>query len=84
MMMKGASARAEALLEEIPDSVMPGQFSNPANPEIHEQTTGREIWDDTNGEVDAIVAGVGHGGATRQSEHDEQGGDGDTGHTRFE
>ena len=60
--MKGAIAKAEALLEEIPGSVMPQQFSNPANPEIHRRTTAEEIWADTGGALDAFVAGVGTGG----------------------
>jgi len=60
--MKGASARAEELLGEIPDSVMPGQFSNPANPEIHSATTAQELWQDTDGRMAAFVAGVGTGG----------------------
>jgi cysteine synthase A len=60
--MKGASARAEQLLEEIPDAVMPGQFSNPANPEIHSVTTAQELWRDTDGLMAAFVAGVGTGG----------------------
>jgi cysteine synthase A len=60
--MKGASAKAEALLEEIPGSVMPGQFSNPANPEIHSATTAQELWQDTEGQMAAFVAGVGTGG----------------------
>ena len=60
--MKGASARAEELLEEIPDAVMPGQFSNPANPEIHSATTAQELWQDTDGRMAAFVAGVGTGG----------------------
>ncbi len=60
--MKGASAKAEELLEEIPDSVMPGQFSNPANPEIHSATTAQELWQDTDGQMAAFVAGVGTGG----------------------
>mgnify|MGYP001821764334 FL=1 len=60
--MKGAGARAEELLEEISDSVMPGQFSNPANPEIHSATTARELWQDTDGRMAAFVAGVGTGG----------------------
>lgn len=61
--MKGAIARAEELLAEIPGSVMPGQFTNPANPEIHQRTTAEEIWRDTGGEVDAIVSGIGTGGS---------------------
>ena len=60
--MKGAIARAEALLEEIDGAVMPQQFVNPANPEIHRNTTAEEIWADTGGEVDVLVAGVGTGG----------------------
>lgn len=60
--MKGASARAEQLVDEIPDSVMPGQFSNPANPEIHSATTAQELWQDTDGQMAAFVAGVGTGG----------------------
>jgi cysteine synthase A len=60
--MKGASARAEELLAEIPDSVMPGQFANPANPEIHSATTAQELWQDTDGRMAAFVAGVGTGG----------------------
>ena len=60
--MKGAIARAEELLKEIPGSVMPGQFTNPANPAIHRRTTAEEIWVDTGGKLDAIVSGVGTGG----------------------
>lgn len=60
--MKGAIARAEELLAEIPNSVMPSQFTNPANPDIHRRTTAEEIWRDTGGEVDAIVSGIGTGG----------------------
>ena len=60
--MRGALARADALLAELPDAVMPQQFDNPANPEIHRRTTAEEIWRDTAGEVDAIVCGVGTGG----------------------
>jgi len=60
--MRGAIARAEALLKEHPKSFMPQQFSNPANPEIHRRTTAEEIWQDTNGLVDMLVAGVGTGG----------------------
>ncbi|MCJ2010060.1 cysteine synthase A [Methylobacterium sp. J-092] len=60
--MKGAIAKAEELLGEIPGSVMPQQFSNPANPEIHRRTTAEEIWNDTDGQLDAFVAGVGTGG----------------------
>ena len=60
--MKGAIERAEELLHELPDAVTPSQFSNPANPLIHEQTTAEEIWADTGGKIDALVAGVGTGG----------------------
>ena len=60
--MKGASARAEELLDEIPDAVMPGQFDNPANPEVHSATTAQELWRDTDGQMAAFVAGVGTGG----------------------
>lgn len=60
--MKGAIAKAEELAKEIPDSFIPGQFVNPANPEAHRSTTGPEIWNDTDGAVDVFIAGVGTGG----------------------
>ncbi|MBR5279368.1 MAG: cysteine synthase A [Clostridia bacterium] len=60
--MKGAIAKAEALAAEIPHAWIPGQFVNPANPEAHRKTTGPEIYQDTDGRVDALIAGVGTGG----------------------
>ncbi|MCA3629077.1 MAG: cysteine synthase A [Methylobacterium sp.] len=60
--MKGAIAKAEELVAEIPGAIIPQQFRNPANPAIHRRTTAEEIWNDTNGEIDLFVAGVGTGG----------------------
>ncbi len=60
--MKGAVARAEEMLEATPNAVMPSQFDNPANPEIHRRTTAEEIWNDTDGKVDVVISGVGTAG----------------------
>jgi cysteine synthase len=60
--MRGAIAKAEAIVNSLPDAFIPQQFRNPANPEIHRRTTAEEIWNDTGGEVDVVVSGVGTGG----------------------
>src|SRR4028119_1100274 len=60
--MRGAIARAQEIVATTPDAFMPQQFSNPANPQIHRETTAEEIWADTDGEVDFLIAGVGTGG----------------------
>ncbi|PZQ82148.1 MAG: cysteine synthase A [Ancylobacter novellus] len=60
--MRGAVARAEELVKELPDAIIPQQFRNPANPAVHRRTTAEEIWNDTDGEVDVVVSGVGTGG----------------------
>ncbi|MCP4385849.1 MAG: cysteine synthase A [Hyphomicrobiales bacterium] len=60
--MRGALARTDELIKEIPDAVIPQQFQNPANPDIHRRTTAEEIWNDTDGAVDALICGVGTGG----------------------
>jgi len=60
--MRGAVARAEEVAASLPRSFVPNQFQNPANPRVHRETTAKEIWDDTDGEVDILVAGVGTGG----------------------
>ncbi len=60
--MRGSIARAEELIQSLPNAVMPQQFNNPANPEIHRRTTAEEIWNDTGGKVDVVISGVGTGG----------------------
>src|SRR5258708_16839857 len=60
--MKGAIAKAQEIIASMPGAIMPQQFENPANPEIHRRTTAEEIWNDTNGGVDAVISGVGTGG----------------------
>jgi cysteine synthase A len=60
--MRGAIAKAEELVATLPEAVIPQQFENPANPEIHRRTTAEEIWNDTDGEVDILISGIGTGG----------------------
>jgi cysteine synthase A len=60
--MKGAIAKAQEIVATNPDAIMPQQFENPANPDIHRRTTGEEIWNDTAGKVDVVISGVGTGG----------------------
>ena len=60
--MNGAIAQAQEIVAATPDAVIPQQFENPANPEIHRRTTAEEIWNDTDGEVDVVISGVGTGG----------------------
>ncbi len=74
--MPGAIRKAEQLLKDTKNAFMPQQFNNPANPEIHRKTTAVEIWEDTNGKIDAVVAGVGTGGTITGCRGSDQGQEG--------